>query len=178
MTIKISDQFIDTDGANNNDVLTYDNATDSTIWAPGGGGGFTVSLFYALGSGSANLGTTLGTVPLDVATFADTGYTLLSNEVTIGAELNGKRARVSWAVAGSGATNRVEIRSELQVNSVREKGSSNYTARNGTQSQGGVQGTHYLTLNTGDVLRVQALRDGSTANLIADETHLSIETLD
>ena len=142
------------------------------------GTGATSALFYALGSGSANLGLALGTVPLATATFSDTGYTLTSNEITIGAALDGKRAFITWAVAGSGAANRVEIRSELQVDTVRVKGSSNYVSRNATQDQGGVQGSHMMTLSTGDVIRVQALRDGSTANLLADETHVSIQTLD
>ena len=162
---------------------------DSTVAGPQGdqgiqgetgadGAGSTSAIFYALGTGTANLGTSLGTVPLAAATFADTGYTLSANQITIGAALNGKRAFITWAVAGNGATNRVEIRSELQVDTVRVKGSSNYVSRNATQDQGGVQGSHMMTLSTGDVIRVQALRDGSTANLLADETHDSIQTLD
>ena len=144
---------------------------------PQGPAGPTPSIFYALGSGTASIGTALGTISLATATFADTGY-FGTSTITIGSELNGKRARVTWSVAGSGATNRVEIQSELQVNGVRVKGTSNYTARNPTQANGGVQGFHMLTLNTGDELRIRALRVGAVVSLIADETHLSIETLD
>ena len=146
------------------------------------GGGFTPAIFYALGSGSANLGTSLGTVPLAAASISDTGYSLASNEVTIAADLDGKNARVDWSVGGTGATNRVEIRSELQVDPdglsgySAVKSGSNYTARNGTQNTGGVHGYHYLALATGMKLRIQALRDGSTANLVANATSLSIET--
>lgn len=54
-------------------------------------GGGSKSTFYALGSGSANLGTTLGTVPLATPDESDTGYSVASNEVTIGSDLNGKK---------------------------------------------------------------------------------------
>ena len=158
-------------------VTAINSELGGTTWQGGGGGGSSPAIFYALGSGSANLGTALGTVPLATADFEDTGYTQSGGEVTIGSELDGRRVKVTWQVAGTGATNRVEIRSELQVNSVRVKGSSNYTARNTAQNRGGVHGSHIMTVSDGDVIRIQALRDGSTANLLADETHLSIETL-
>jgi len=57
-----------------------------------------------------------------------------------------------------------------------EKVSDNYTARNGTQNTGGIQGYHYITLATDMLIRVQALRDGSTANKIVNACSLSIET--
>lgn len=170
-------------------VDKLNNYFGSTDWQGGGesesseGAGFTPAVFYALGSGSVGLGTALGTVPLDTPAFEDTGYSLSNNQITIGSELDGKRAKITWAVAGGGAANRVEIRSELQLDPTgsgsfsRIKGSSNYTARNTAQAQGGVQGIHFVTLADGNVFQIQALRDGSTANLIADETHISIETL-
>ena len=152
---------------------------DNTWAVPaGGGGGSAPAIFYALGSGSLAIGTVIGTIPLATAVKSDTGYSVASNQVTIGSELDGKWAYITWAVAGSGATNRVEIRSQLQVDTVVVKASSNYTARNSAQTQGGVQGSHYMQLSTGQVIRMQALRDGSTANLLANETHLSIETKD
>lgn len=151
---------------------------DGTTWEAWEQLGKQSAVFYALGSGSANLGTSLGTVPLATAVKEDTGYTLASNQVTIGSELDGKWAEVSWSVTGNGATGRVEIRSELQVNSTKVKGARDYTARDATQDGGGVSGSHVLQLSTSDVIRVQALRDGSTANLVADETHLCIKTLD
>ncbi|NRA49247.1 MAG: collagen-like protein [Phaeodactylibacter sp.] len=143
---------------------------------PGEAGG-TPAIFYALGSGSANLGTSLGTIPLATPIKSDTGYSVASNEVTIGSDLNDKWAEITWAVAGSGATNRVEVRSQLEINGVRVKGSSNYVSRNTVQDRGGIQGFHIAQLSTGDVIRVRALRDGSTCNLLADETHLAIQTL-
>ncbi len=149
--------------------------------ASGGGSGVTPAVFYAIGSSTANLGTSLSTLALASATISDTGYSQLGGIITIGSELNGKTARVDWAVGGSGATNRVEVRSELQVDTgggySAVKTSSNYTARNGTQNTGGVQGHHYLTLSTGMTIRVQALRDGSTCNLITDACSVGIQTL-
>lgn len=150
---------------------------------PGGGGGFTSTLFYALGSGSANLPTSLANVPLAAPQVNTLAASVSSNEITIPASADGKLARIDFAVGGSGATNRCELRAEIQVDPdgasgfSRVKGTANYVARNGNQNTGGVQGHHYLTLATGMVIRFQALRDGSTSNLRADESSLAILTL-
>lgn len=178
------DDLNDVDNANKADgrVLVYRSASGNLEYEDqsGGGGGSAPSLYYAQAANSNNLSTTLATIDLGTAVFADSGFSESGGVVTIGSALNGQRARVDWAINATGATNRVEIRSELQVDTgggfSAVASAANYSARNGTQNTGGVSGFHYLTLTTGMEIRVQALRDGSTANKIINGTMLSIET--
>jgi len=153
------------------------NSSQTTLHShAGGGGGVTPAIYYAQGAGTGNLGTSFSTLDWAAAAISDTGYSESGGVITISSALNGKVARIDWALEGSGATNRVEIRTQLRVDSSVVATSSNYSARNTTQAQGGVAGFHYLTLSTGDQIDLQALRDGSTANLITTGTMLSIET--
>ena len=82
----------------------------------------------------------------------------------------------------NGATNRVEIYSELEIDPDGLSGytveaiAANYSARNTAQEQGGVNGFFYVTLATGMLIRVRAQRTGSTANKIIAGTQISIET--
>lgn len=149
---------------------------------PGGGGGSSPSLFYALSNqGGSSLGTSLGTLTWAAADFEDSGFSESGGVVTIGAALDGQRARIDWQIEATGATNRVELRSQLQVDTGGGfsvvKRAANYSARNSTQNEGGVSGFHLLTLATGMQIRVQALRQGSIANLHADGTSIAITTL-
>ena len=142
----------------------------------GGGGGFTPQIFYAQGDSTSNLGTSLGTLTWTTPVYEDTGYTESSGTVTIGSALNGKRSRVDWNILCTGGTNRVELEVELQVDGSTVARMNNYSARNATQDEGGMAGYHYLTLTTGMTIRVQALRIGSTANLVTTGTSFAIET--
>lgn len=141
-------------------------------------------IFYALGADTSNLGTSLATVVWDTPARSDTGYSDSSGVITITSALNGKWAEFFWSVGGSGANNRVEIRTELQIDPdgvsgfTAEKVSDNYTARNATQDTGGIQGFHVHQLATGMKIQIQALRDGSTVNKIKKATSLYIKTVD
>ena len=150
-------------------------------------GGYTPFLFYAYANDTSNLGTSLSPVDWSTGQFVDTGYTQTNESgtrdvVTIGADLDGKRARVDWMVGGEGATDIVEIRTELQVDPdgvsgyTTVKEAANNTAHDSTQDTGGVVGHHYMTLATGMKIRISALRDGSTANKRPLLCSLSIET--
>ena len=167
----------------NDQVLTADSTTATGLaWKAASGGGSSSAVFYALGTSTAALGTSMSTIAFASSVIADTGYSLASNEVTIGSELDGQTALVQWAVGGTdAANNRVEIRSSLQVDTgggySTVKTSSNYVARNNAQNTGGVQGHHYLTLATGMKIRVTALRDGASISLLQNATSLAIQTV-
>ena len=153
------------------------NGSETTLHShAGGGGGFTPQIFYAQGNSTANVGTSLATLTWAAAVFEDTGYTESAGTVTIGSALNGKRARVDWSILCVGATNRVELDVEFQVNSVAVARMNNYSARNATEDEGGMVGYHYLTLTTGMALRLRAMKVGSTANLVTTGTSFAIET--
>lgn len=144
----------------------------------GGGGGYTPQVVQRNRSGTTSLTTSLATIPFDNVQIDDGGLSYSGGEFTVEAAWNNKRVRVDWSIAGTGATNRVEIRSELQLNSAVIKEASNYTARNGTQNTGGISGFCIIdSVATDDVIRVQALRDGSTCNNIPDETMITFTTL-
>jgi len=153
------------------------NSSETSLHShAGGGGGYTPAIFYAQGNSTSNLGTSLATRTWAAATFEDAGYSESGGTVTIGSALNGKRARVDWSILCTGATNRIEIDSEFQVNSAAVARMNNYSARNTTQDEGGLVGHHYLTLTTGMTLRIQAFRIGSTGNLVTTGTSFTIET--
>jgi len=143
----------------------------------GGGGGYTPLVVQRNRTGTTNLGTALATIPFDNSQIDDGGVSYSAGEFTVLAAWNGKRVRVDWSIGGNGATNRIEIRSELQLNSSVIKEASNYTARNSAQNTGGISGFCVLTVSTNDVIRVQALRDGSVCNNIPDETMITLTTL-
>ena len=142
----------------------------------GGGGGVTPIIFFAQSADGNNLSTSLATLDWAAPIITDAAYSESGGVVTIGSALNGKVARIDWSIQGTGASGRVEMRSELQVNTVAVSVSSNYTARNNSQNTGGITGYHYMVLSTGDDIRVQALRDGSNANKIVIGTSIAIET--
>lgn len=136
--------------------------------------GSSTSIFYAVNTDSTNLITSLSTMSLGNEIKKDSIYTHTGNgEITVTQAGN---YFFAWSVVGTGASNRVEIRSELQVNSTKVKGTSCYTARNSAQNTGGVQGFHFQHLSANDIVRVQSLRDGSTANKIVGDCSLYIES--
>jgi hypothetical protein len=161
-----------------NGKLYFDDpAADPPAWA-----GIGPSVFYALGNSTSNLGTSLGTVTWAAAAKSDAGFSEASGVITIGSDLDGEWARVDWAVGGDGATSRVTVDAELQVDPDGKSGysavksTSIYSARDSTHNHGGVQGYHYLQLAEGMTIRVQAKRTGSTCNLVTNECSISIET--
>ena len=166
--------FVDPDNALY--IKKQDNSIEHLNPA-GGGGGYTPEIVQRNRTGTTNLGTALATIPFDNSQIDDGGLSYSAGEFTVLSAWNGKRVRVDWSIGGNGATNRVEIRSELQLNSTVVKEASNYTARNSAQNTGGISGFCVLTVSTNDVIRVQALRDGSNCNNIPDETMITFTTL-
>lgn len=114
-------------------------------------------------------------IDFDTEVFGDADLAYSAGVVTVGAGLDGARARVAWRIEGTGATNRVELRTELRVNGVVAKQANNYAARNSAQDRGGTAGEHWVTLAAGMTLDVRALRDGSNALNNPLGTSLSIE---
>ncbi|MEO0322978.1 MAG: hypothetical protein AAF447_08470 [Myxococcota bacterium] len=109
--------------------------------------------------------------------FEDAGFLHAEGEITIGPELNGRRALFSWMVSGTvTGNNRLEIQTVLQLDGATVAEGDNYAARNNTQSRGGSGGEFVAVLATGQVWRVQALRDGTTSTLRPLGTRLRIET--
>ena len=146
----------------------------------GGGGGYTPAIFYVQGNGSQTLSATSQTNVqfAGSAQIADTGYSLASHEVTIGAALDGKRVRVDFGCGGSGATNRVQLDLFLQRNGVTVAEARNYVARNSTQNDGGINGFWIGTVNTGNTIRLRYTRTGVNLTQLANLTSLAIMTLD
>lgn len=146
----------------------------------GGGGGYTPAIFYVKGNGSQTLSATSQTNVqfAGTAEIADTGYSLASHEVTIGAALDGKRVRVDFACGGISGTNRTQLDLFLQRNGVTVAEARNYVVRNTTQNDGGINGFWVGIVNDGDTIRLQYTRAGSNINQAANQTSLSIMTLD
>ena len=133
------------------------------------------AIFYGTNTSTTNLGTSLGTIAYGTEVRKDARYTHTGNgEVTI---TTAGWYEFHWQVMCTGATSRVEIRCELQINSSKAKGAANYTARNSSQDTGGTAGHHVANISANDIVRVQALRDGSTANKIAGDCSLLIRSL-
>jgi len=176
--IESVDDLNDVDNANKADgrVLVYRSASGNMEYETPAAGGGSPSVFFAQAADGANLGTAFGVIDW-APIITDSGYSESAGVITIGAALDGVRARVDWSVSCTGATNRVELRTELRVDGSPVATAANYSARNSTQNTGGVSGFHFLTLADGMEIDVRALRDGSTANKIQDGTALSIVTL-
>ncbi len=158
-----------------NDLATRVAQEFNTIRGEMGGGGSPI-IFFAQSADTNNLSTSLATLDWATPIITDAAFTESGGVITIGSALNGRIVRIDWSIQCAGASSRVEVRSELQVNTVAVAVSNNYTARNGTQDTGGITGYHYLVLSTGDVIRIRALRDGSNANKIVIGTSIAIET--
>ncbi len=158
-----------------NDLATRVAQEFNTIRGEMGGGGSPI-IFFAQSADTNNLSTSLATLDWATPIITNAAFTESGGVITIGSALNGRIVRIDWSIQCTGASSRVEIRSELQVNTVAVAASSNYTARNSTQDTGGITGYHYLVLSTGDDIRIQALRDGSNANKIVIGTSIAIET--
>lgn len=139
-------------------------------------GGSSPRIFYAVNTDTGNLGTSLGTIPYTDAVKKDSDYVHSggSGEVTI---IQAGWYEFHWMVQCTGASSRVELRAELQINGTKVKGTACYTARNSSQNTGGIVGHHIAYINANDVARIQALRDGSTANKIAGDCSLLIRSL-
>ncbi len=137
-------------------------------------GGSSPRVFYVVNTSTSNLGTSLATEDHETVVKQDSGYSESGGEVTI---TTAGWYEFHWSVQCTGASNRIEMRTELQIDGAKVKGSSNYTARNTTQNTGGVTGHHVANISAGEVVRVQALRDGSTANKIAGDCSLLISSL-
>ncbi len=138
-------------------------------------GGSSPRIFYAVNTGTSGLGTSLTTVDFEDVQIMDSGYSESGGEVTI---LTAGRYEISSQVMCSGASNRVEIVMELQVNGGKVKGACNYSARNSTQDRGGANILpHIATLSVNDVVRVQSQKSGSNAYKIAGDCSLLIGSL-
>ena len=146
----------------------------------GGGGGYTPAIFYVQGNGSQSLSSASAAAVqfAGSAEISDSGYSLASHEVTIGAALDGKRVRVDFSLGGTGATNRVQLDLFLQRNGANVAEARNYAARNTTQNDGSVAGFWVGTVNTGDTIRLRYSRAGVNLTQLADATSLAIMTLD
>lgn len=156
--------------------LVNSSATTLHSHDGGGGGGITPVIFFAQSANTDNLSTSMATLDWSTPIITNAAFSESGGVITIGSALNGKVTRVDWSIQCDGGSNRVELRSELQVNGGTVAVSNNYTCRNTTQDTGGITGYHYLVLSTDDEIRVRALRDGSTADKIVIGTSIAIET--
>jgi len=148
---------------------------DSTWQTPAGGGGITPALFLALKTDGGALTATTSNPPAastivtwDSPTKQDTGYSIASGEVTIGAALDGKWLLVNIQINGDGFNNRTQVVMELQQDTgggystlIR---SSNYNSRDGDQNEGATTITGFLVeVSENDKLKVMCANNTDNA---------------
>tara|TARA_Y100000310_G_scaffold166912_2_gene166633 strand:+ start:9815 stop:10651 length:837 start_codon:yes stop_codon:yes gene_type:complete len=131
-------------------------------------------IFYGVNTSTTNLSTSLATIIYGTVVRSDSGYSHSNGEVTV---TNAGWYEIHWSIVANGASSHVEMRSELQVDGAKVKGMTNYSAGNSTYDTGGISGHHVVELSGGEVIRVQAVRQGSTANKVAGDCSLLIKRI-
>jgi hypothetical protein len=182
-------------GGSSGQVLTKTSATDHDLsWTtPSGGGGSSAAIFMSKISSDVALQAASGTnPPRPVATInwndvsiSDTGYTNSSGEITIGSELDGKRATFNVCVLGDGFNNRTQVVVEIEVDTgsgfTSIMRSSNYNSRDSDQNEGSTVISGFVReLTTGEVYRIRVGNnfDGAVGSMSSEGTMISIRAED
>jgi hypothetical protein len=120
---------------------------------------------------TVDVGTSWATLTFGAATIVGTDFSHTTGTDSFTVVGAGYRY-VGFQIVGQGATNRVQLEGRITVNGTAVTGfaTSNYSARNSTQPKGGINFVRPLLLADGDVVRVEALKVGDVANIIADDT--------
>jgi hypothetical protein len=120
---------------------------------------------------TTDVGTSWATLTFGAATIvgSDFSHTAATDAFTV---VGAGYRYVGFQIVGQGATNRVQLEGRITVNGTAVAGfaTSNYSARNATQPKGGINFVRPILLADGDVVRVEALKVGDAANIIADDT--------